>query len=189
MLTLPNINNLKTYLIIGATTVLLATTTSCLGVKKSLEEKSNTRETEKVETIKDSSSSVETNKAIEDRVIINVPKSDNKEVTVMFERLMQQLNTSKSSGTNSYNMRYDAETRQLLLDFMVGQTQNKELATNSDVKTESTFEEMVETNTKKVVRMIPWWIWLVLGIWFLPQIITRVAMITNPLIALAKKNT
>jgi len=167
--------------------VLMFTLTSCLGTKKTIESSSATKQTEKTETTKDSSSTVETNKAIQDRVVINVPKSDNKEVTAMFERLMQQLNTSKSSGSNSYNMRYDAETRQLLLDFIVGQTQNKQLATNSDTKTELSFEQQVETNTKKIIKMIPWYLWVGLGIIFLPQIINRVTMITNPLLAFAKK--
>lgn len=53
---------------------------------------------------------------------------------------------------------------------------------NTDTTTVSnrTFEETTTENTKKVIRLIPWWIWLLLVVFFLPRIVEVVSLIAKP---------
>jgi hypothetical protein len=166
--------------------LLFISLTSCLGSKKTAEKESITKEKESTSIIATGTEVTKLNGEIKDRIIINVPETDNKDLLEMFDKAMRQLNTSKSSGSNSYNSKYDEDTRQLVIDFIVGQTEDKIKDTTTDTKTDSSFEQEVTENTKKVIKIIPWWIWLIAGIWFLPQILSRVQLLLNPISLLIK---
>ncbi len=152
----------------------------CLGTKKVTESTQKTQENKQTEVKKDSASVIETNQGIKDRITINVPETDNGALEKSLDAILRQLNTSKSSGSNSYVSRYDEETRQLVIDFIIAQTQNKETVKSEEKTTEESKSEYVEDRIFKKVSKIPWWVYLVIGIWFLPQIITRINMLINP---------
>lgn len=145
------------FVIIAFLLFLLSLSISC----KTLEQKSSseTVEKESTEITNDKDVKTSTNEEIKDRVIVNVPQSNNAEVMAMFDIMMKQLNTSKSSGSNSYNSRYDAELKQWVIDFTVAQTKDKETITSTDIKTEKSFEENINEYLK--TKGIPWWIWLI----------------------------
>lgn len=153
--------------------------TSCLGSKKIFDKNKVTTQTESSEVTKDSTSESKKNLGIKDTLIVNVPKSDNKEVMAMFEVLMKQLNTSKSSGSNSYSSKYDAEKDQLIIEFMVAATENIKTISNSDTKTEKSFEEQTDEYVSKKITALPWWAY-VIGIWLLRSHIIGIIAIFIP---------
>lgn len=150
---------MKKLLIISTLFILLF---SCGTLKKTSEKTSTTKQTELTEVKTDSTSEIDTNKEIKDRIVISVPEANDENTTKLVDAILNQLNTSKTSGTNSYNSRYDEETRQLVIDFIVAQTQSKITATTSDSKTEKTFEQQTDEYIEKKIKSIPIWVWVLL---------------------------
>jgi len=169
---------------------ILLTVTSCLGTKKTTERNSEIVKTELLQTKKDSISDTKTqvSEAINDKLVIDVGNSGSVECDEKIDEILKKLNTSKSSGGNSYNSRYDAETRQILVDFIIAQTENKEttLDINSEIQSEKSIEEKTSENISKVVKVVPWWLWVILIFWFAPAILEKLQMIINPLSILTK---
>jgi len=132
---------------------------SCSTLKKTKE--STLKQTEIVKESKDSTSTTETSKAIKDNITINVPKADNTEVQIMLDDILRRLNTSKSSGDNSYKFYYDEKLRQLQAEFQVAETENKTTDTNKEKESEKTFEQNVEEYRKKIVQSP--WAWLIIA--------------------------
>lgn len=161
--------------------------TSCLGSKKVMETNKSTTEKQSSEVVKDSTTNTETNAEIKDRIVINVPETDNTEVMEMFTSVLRRLNTSKSSGSNSYQMRYDEETKELIADIKVAATEMQKTRVTSDSKIEKSFEQTTDEYISKKVKLIPWWFWIGIIVWFLPQITDRAKLIINPLQSLFKK--
>lgn len=104
---------------------------------------------------------------IKDKLVINVPKSDNEATNKLLENVLQQLNTSKTSGSNSYRSTYDAETRQLVIDFIVAQSKIQE----TNVTSEKSLEQRTDEYIERKIKRIPWWIYALVGLYFLPKII------------------
>jgi hypothetical protein len=150
--------------------------TSCLGSKKIFDKTTEIKEQDKSSIIKDSTANTETSGAIEDRIVINIPESDNEEVTAMFEALMKQLNTSKSSGNNSYQLRYDEELKQLIADFKIAQTQNKKTEVNSDAKSEISYSKVIDEYIEKKIKIMPWWIYVIIAFFLRKHIIGLIAI-------------
>lgn len=128
---------------------------------KTLEQKSSSETTtkESTEITKDTDVKTSVSEEIKDRVIVNVPQSNNQEVMAMFDIMMKQLNTSKTSGSNSYNSRYDENLKQWVIDFTVAQSKQKETNVVAETKTEKSFEENVNEYLK--TKGIPFWVWLI----------------------------
>ena len=76
---------------------------------------------------------------------------------------------------------FDANALALKIASFVGETQNTNTATNNETKIEKTDEERIVEISKKVYKMIPWWIWVVAIVWFLPVIIDRLSFLIGPL--------
>ena len=148
---------------------------SCLGTKKVTEKTTDKVTTEKVETITDTASEETVNQAISDVVTIEVPVSD-PEVDAKVDEILRRLNSSKSSGDNSYKFYYDEKLRELRAEFEVGETSNKLVENTDSTNTEKSFEETVNENSKKVIRMIPWWGWLIVAWLLRKQIISIIAI-------------
>ena len=160
--------------------VLSALLTSCAGIKKITDKKTTTKE--KIEVYKDTTKSVVTSGKIKDDIIINVPKSDNVEVMKLFNEMMSKMNTSKSSGSNSYKSTWDKENMQWLVEFIVEETKNENLVTSSDVSVDKSFDQQIDEYIKK--KVIPWWIY-VLGALFLYPYIKPFLL---PVISVIQKN-
>lgn len=142
----------------------------CLGTKKISEKNTSTKLVEKTETKSDSTSKETINKAIKDEAVLNIPESKtddpeyDKRVNDAVANILKNLNFQKSSGDNSYKLYYDEKLRQLRAEFEVGQTKNSETSSNNQTNTDRSFEEKIETSVKKIIKMIPWWGWILL-IW------------------------
>ena len=161
---------MKKYIII-----LLILCSSCLGSKK-VAEKSTATNTKEVTSIKnDSISSVATNREIKDRIIVNVPEASNEETKKLLDAVLKQLNTSKSSGTNSYVSTYDEETRRLVIDYIIGQTQDKETNSKKEETSEKTFEQQTDEYISKKISTIPWWVYVIVFLYFLKPILNIVS--------------
>lgn len=146
---------------------------SCRTLKKTHE--SETIEKEFKDSKKDSTTTIIINNPIRDRIIQEAPISDNPELIRMFDEMMSKLNTSKQSGDNGYNSRYDKELRQWVIDFTVGQTKNKDVAVKEETKEEKTFEQNVNDYVKKTT--FPWWIYVIAIVLAWPTISKVVSLI------------
>lgn len=170
---------------IGVFWFVIALMTSCAGVKKY----SNHQTSEKISTevVKDTTKTTKTNGAIKDNIVINVPKSDNAETMRLFNEMMSKMNTSKSSGSNSYRSVWDKENMQWLIEFVVAETKNKSLETTNNTKIEKSFDQQIDEYIKKIV--VPWWMYILVGllVWrlFGPILIH----IINPIFTAVKKLT
>lgn len=161
---------------------LLALTTlclGCLGTKKVTEKTNDTKSIEKVEKSSDSVKKETVNKGISDAVTVEIPVSDPM-VDAKIDEILRKLNTSKSSGDNSYRLYYDEQLRELRAEFEVGETKSSEIATNTQSNTEKSFEQTVTENTKKVIRMVPWWAWVIAFFLFFRQIMNIVGIVYPP---------
>jgi len=147
--------------------LLMLSTTSCASKK---ETSSTTTSTELNDTSKESSEKTEISGEINDRVVINVPKTDNKELMELFNQMMSKMNTSKSSGSNSYTSRWDAELMQWIVDFTVAQTENKETASKEETTTVLTFDQQMDTYIKK--QKIPFWVYVVGVVLVFPYVLS-----------------
>lgn len=145
----------------------------CATLKK--EKETTTKETEFKESKKDSATTIIINNPIRDRIIQQAPISDNPELIRMFDEMMEKLNTSKQSGDNSYNSRYDKELRQWVIDFTVGQTKNQNTKTATEIKEEKSFDQNVDEYIKK--QKFPWWIYVVAVVLLWPTIMKILVMV------------
>jgi len=148
--------------------ILIFCLSSCLGTKKTTEKKFQSISTEKVSKSIDSTNNTTVNKQISDKITVEVPVSD-PIVDAKIDEILRKLNVEKSSGDNKYKIYYDKKLRELRAEFIVGETRNKETKTSNEVVSEKAFEQTVTENTKKVIKIIPWYLWLVL-IWLTRKI-------------------
>lgn len=168
-----------------------------LGKKKSTEKETTSKIVENNDTKSDSirDSIIEMNKAINDNLKIAVQevKTDdqlfNEKCTEILDDILSKINVQKSSGGNNYKAFYDLEKRIFELQIQIAETQNKEVTTdtNKESISEKSTEENIRETSKTVIKMIPLWLWVILGLWFLPQIIDRVTLIINPLKGIISK--
>lgn len=160
--------------------IVLLIFTSCLGTKKVINKEHSLKQTEKVSSKNDSISKTKTeiNKEIKDKLIIDVGDSGSDDCNDKIDEILSKLNTSKSSGGNSYKSRYDKETRQLLVDFIVSQTESKQITTdtNSEFVSDKTFEETTKETVKRVIKIIPWWLWIIIAFILRKQIISLISI-------------
>ena len=154
--------------------------TSCLGVKKLVEKKSISNETEKTQVIKDSISDREINREINNEYTIPLKSTDSL-VNNRIREALQNFQAGAKSGGNSTRIVFDEDALAFKIASIVGQTQNTNTSTNKDTKVEKSTEEVVVETSKKIIKRIPFWIWLVVGLWFLPQIVSRLQILINPL--------
>lgn len=163
-----HLNLLLIFLLIG-----------CSSIKKTIDKSTITKKTNTSEITKDSTNVVEISEEIKDQITTVIPKTNtsdkvfNKKVDQEVDRVLSKLNTKKVSGSNSYVSKYDEETRQLEVDFIVAQSENKLTNTNNSKVSDSIFEQETDEYFSKKVKQIPWWFFGLIIFWFLPQIIPK----------------
>lgn len=173
--------------------LILMLFTSCMGSKKVIENNTSKKETEKFEVKKDSSNIVEKNKSISDKLDLAVSKSKtndadfNKKVDAKVDEILAKLNTTKTSGDNSYKLYYNLLKRQVEFEAKIGETQNETKETNTKETSEKTLEEKTDEYISKKITAIPWWLWFVALLYLLPTIIDRISLLINPLKVLTSK--
>lgn len=131
--------------------------TSC-GSKKIVNQTSEKEKT--TFTKSDSTKLVERNKAIVDSLKLKIAQSatgDKKfddAVNRAVNEILNKLNTSKSSGDNSYSLTYDEALQELRAVMNIGATENLKVINNATVHTKE-----VILNTKEIpVKFIPQWV-------------------------------
>ena len=170
-----------TFMMIIGSLVLL---NSCASVKKT--SKNDVKETEKTEISRIKDETTTTNSEIKDRIEVEVPVFD-PETKAKVDLILSQLNTSKSSGQNSYKSTYDAETNKLIIDYFIGKTQEKEVLAVTETVVEKTFEERIDEYVKKIV--VPWWAYLILAYILRKQIFGILTFIHPPIsVIFSKRN-
>ena len=96
---------------------------------------------------------------------VSVPKAKtpdidfNKKVDEKVDEILAKLNTTKTSGDNSYRLYYNLLKRQVEFEAKIGETQNENTTTNSEEKTEKTTEEIIDTYIYKRITTMPWYLW------------------------------
>lgn len=158
--------------------------TSCLGSKKVSEKETSIKQFEKSEIVSDSVNITTVNQAIDDQVITSVADSGDAEMNFRIDEILRKLNTQKSSGSNSYKLYYDDKLRELRAEFSVGETKDVEVATVKEETVEKSIEETYIENTKKVLKIIPFWIWLIVAFIFRKQIIGFIGMFYPPILGI-----
>lgn len=158
---------------------------NCATLKK--EKETTTKETEFKESKRDSATTIIINNPIRDRIIQQAPISDNPELIRMFDEMMEKMNTSKQSGDNSYNSKYNRDLRQWVIDFTVGQTKNQNTKTATEIKEEKSFDQNVDEYIKK--QKFPWWIYIVAIVLLWPTIMKILVMVfpTTRLVSVYKR--
>lgn len=174
--------------------IALTTLTSCkakaLKNTQTIEKTTETNQDSKTKIVivKDTSTKIETNKAVLDSVFIAVSdiKTSNKDcdslVNVEVRKALKKLETNKKSGQNEYGIFYDELKNKLIFYVKIGETQNTTIAKNktenkTTEKNKATFEKKNENKVTEIpVRYIPKWvqIFAFIGFLFVAYIIVKI---------------
>lgn len=165
----------------------------CRSVKSTKTESLVSKELQKSEIKSDSVSKIQTNGAIKDEIITSVPQANtddayiNRLVNEQVAVILRSINTQKSSGGNSYRLEFDELNRKIKAYFELAETRNETNTTNKSDTTENSFEQKTDSYIEKKISQIPFWVYLLVGLWFLPQIMQRIMFITNPILGVVSK--
>ena len=152
----------------------------CFGSKTVAEKSSETKEVDKSEITNDKTSETEVNKAIDDQVTTKVEDTGDPVLDAKIDAILLGLNTSKSSGDNSYKWYYDAQLRELRAEFQIGQTESKAEAEITETIVEKSFEQKQDEYFKKKVTTLPWWAYVILVFVAWPYLKPIVMMFLGP---------
>ncbi|MGV3695490.1 hypothetical protein [Flavobacterium sp.] len=159
---------------------------SCLGTKEISKTDTNTKQSDKTEINNDKKSEVNTNQAIDDK--FNIPvRSNDEAVNEAIRKAFRDFGYNKQSGSNSTNMTFDPDLMAFKIANYIGETQNKTDTSTSDTKIEKSFEQITDEYLSKKMKLIPWWVYVIVGLYFLPKIIEGVTAIVNPVSSLVVK--
>ena len=162
---------------------------SCLGTKKTTETNTSIKEKEKVEINNDSTNVKEVNRSIDDEFLFSLRTNDSI-TNEAIRKALKDFQQEKRSGSNSSSIRFDYEKLGLVLKNSIGETQDISIETNKEKDTEKSVEEETKEYMKKVMQVIPWWLYVIAFVVFLPAIIKWVKMIVGvfyPVIGLLNK--
>lgn len=149
---------------------------SCLGSKTFSEKFSSIKKSEKTEVKIDSTSIKETNKEIDDKMNMTIPRSNtgNKErdsiIDARVDAILSRINFEKKSGDNYYKMQYNLLNRQMQMEAKIGETSNIATDSNKEEKIEKSFEEQQNEYWKKKITTLPWWAYLLAFVFAWPTI-------------------
>jgi hypothetical protein len=161
--------------------LMAAMLSSCGSLKRVTKSdvKTTTKETEKTEKVSDSSRIVEISRGIKDNVSLSL-RTNNKIVDSIIKSRLKDFSAGKTSGSNSYSAFFDYDKMSLDLESIIGETKNEEISTNKDEKTETSFTSEMDSYFTDKMTKIPFWIWIAIGLYFLPKILAGVSAIINP---------
>lgn len=165
---------------------ILLTFSSCLGTKKTTERNKELVKTEISNSVKDSVSIKEVSKAINDNVAVSL-RTNNKVVDSIIKERLKGFVSRKTSGSNSYSAKFDYDRMVLDIASIIGETSSNTTNTSLNTKTQKTVSETTDEYIKEIKNRIPWWIYVVALIYFLPKLIEGVNTVANPISLLFKK--
>ena len=143
--------------------------TSCLGSKKAVTTTSDST------TVDETTITVDTTPALTQSDVFDLPPSLANEVSDFSRTITSQNGKSKASvrkqGTKIY-----------IENIIPG---------SSDTTTvdRQVTEQTIVSETKRVIKMLPWWVWLVLFVFLLPRILEIIQIFVNPLKTLLKNKS
>ena len=180
--------------------------TSCgvfnLGKKTKLEKETTTKITDFRAIKKDSTSTVVKEVQQKEQTIAPIQKSNSISLktadsltNIKINQALRNFKFYDRSGGNSVTAKYDEKTMQLLIEAFVAGTSNKDTKTNTDTNTntnnetttDTSLEQTVEETSRTIIKMIPLWVWLIAAVWFLPQILSRLKLLYNPISTLLSR--
>jgi hypothetical protein len=86
-------------------------------------------------------------------------------------RILNSINTNKKSGENSYSVQWNDLTRTIDVNVVIGKTVNTE-TNNSEIKKADYKSELITfESVYKKIKVIPWWIWLIVSFIFIPTVL------------------
>ena len=173
---------MKKLILLGLVLIM----TSCFGTKKTVEKTTTTNEKEKIESVSDSVSKVTINKAIDDKITTKIAETGDADLDARIDEILSKINTSKSSGSSSYNLYFNKKTRELIAELKIGQTQDSISSTSNVLIVEKTTQELITEYSETIRNMIPWWLWVIVAFFLLPHIL-KILSIFNPAIGVARK--
>ena len=159
---------------------VLSVCSSCLGSKSVSEKSSETKQVDTSEITNDKTSETKVNKAIDDEIKTTVQPSGDPVLDAKIGAILLGLNTSKSSGDNSYKWYYDSKLRELRAEFQIGQTEDTKEEEIKETVVEKSFEENTDEYFKKKITALPWWAYLIVAFFAWPYIKPFVMMILGP---------
>ena len=159
---------------------------SCRSVKSASEKSTVSELTAITEITKDSTKVTKISEAIADDFAFSL-RTNNKELDSIIKQRLKGFSTSKQSGNNSYSASFDYEKMALIVKGIVGPSIESETSTNSDAKSEKSFSQQTDEYFSKKIKSIPIWIYILVGLYFLPKIIAGITAILNPMQTLIGK--
>lgn len=142
----------------------------CMGTKSISDKSVVTKSTENTDTKHVTQKETQINKGIDTQQGISL-KTNDPVVNARILEALRNLNYSNKSGSNSTNVKFDEASMALLIANIVGETKDiKETDTKSTI-IEKTFEEQTDEYFSKKITAMPWWIWAIAGLFFLPKIV------------------
>lgn len=152
---------------------------SCRSVKRVTEKSSASKAVEKTETVKDSTNVTKISEAISDDVAVSL-RTNNKQLDSIIKERLKGFSTSKQSGNNSYSASFDYDKMALIVKGIVGASIESNTATNNDTKTEKSFTAQTDEYFSEKIKRIPIWVYILIGLYFLPKILAGVTAVINP---------
>lgn len=159
---------------------------SCRSVKRTAEKTTTTSAVEKTDTKTDSVNVTKISEEIDEKVSLSL-RTNNKVVDSILRTRLKGFETAKKSGGNSFAARFDYDKIALIVDAAVAESINTKTDVVKDTTSEKSFTEQTDEYISKKIRSIPIWVYIVLGLYFLPNIIAKVQGIINPVQTLFRK--
>lgn len=153
--------------------------TGCMGTKIVSDKSTVTKSLENTDTKHDTQKETKINKGINAQSGISLKTGDSL-VNTRIREAMRNYNYSNQSGSNSTNVKFDEASMALLIANIVGETSDtKETDTKTTIK-EKTFEQQTDEYLSKKMVAVPWWLWAIGIMMFLPKAIDFVVAIIHP---------
>lgn len=165
---------------------VLVLLTSCVGQKKVVKKAQSKETVKQVFVKKDSVKTIDRNLAINDKILLSL-KTNDKKIDSIIRLRLKGFETQKISGKNYYKATFDYEKLALSIATVLGETKNTNIKKNTESKADTTNTSTDTEYFYKKIKVVPWWLWVFLAVVFLPQIISRLELIINPLKAFFKK--
>lgn len=154
--------------------------TSCRSVKTTSEKNKTTAIVEKLEVKKDSTNITKISEEIKENVSLSL-RTNNKVVDSIIKQRLKGFATTKTSGGNSYAAKFDYDKMVLDISAVVAESINETSTTDTSKESEKSFTEQTDEYFSKKISAIPFWIYILVALYFLPKIIAGVTAIINPL--------
>ncbi len=152
--------------------------TSCYTTRKHTEHLAIKHKARLEKVSRDSIATTLVNRSINDRFTLSL-KTNDKKVDSIIRKKLAGFVGEKTSGKNSYKASFDAKKLALDIAAKIGQTREKTTTVKTKDSSRTNTEHAVIKTAKTVIRRIPWWFYLLFGVWFFPTISEKLSFYTQ----------